>query len=237
MHRSRALAALPLLLAALAAPATAAPIDLTLSMASLPSAQGWTYVANGSHAGVLESSVFSVSGGVFTQNTIGQANGVAGGGLFYQLAGGITTTEPKQLRVSMKCLQVQGSVTYPTGQGGIFFGFATGSAQYGFSVTLSEVFLLTSSGFVQTASGLDNVSAYHDYVFEWSSPTSFRVYRDGVLSGTATAGSALAANRVLFGDGTGGSNARADIRALRFIQDLPTPAPTSTWGRLKQLWR
>ncbi len=59
-------------------PALAAPLDIQLGFASLPSAQGFTYTTSGAHAGVVEATVFSVSGGVLTQNTMGQSNGVTG---------------------------------------------------------------------------------------------------------------------------------------------------------------
>lgn len=237
MRRLPTLAAPILLLHALAVPAAAAPFDISVAMNALPSAQGWTYTTSGVHAGVPEASVTGFVPGTLIMDTIGQTISSAGGSVLYQINGGVTTTEPKQIRVTMKCLQVQGSSVYPSGQGGTFFGFATGSVQYGFSITPTQVYMLTSSGFVLTANGLDNSSAFHDYVFDWTSATSFRIYRDGVLAGTASAGSALAANRLLFGDGTGGANAQVHIRALRFIQDLPTAAPTTTWGRVKRLYK
>lgn len=226
-----------LLFAAVTTPTSAAVIDVTLGFASLPSAQGWTYVPSGSHATAVEATVFSVAGGVLTQNSIGQSNGVAGGSIFYQRSGGLTTTEAKQMRVSMRCLAVQTSTNAPSGQGGTFFGFTTGAAQYGFSITPTQVFMLTASGFVQTASGLDNSSAFHDYVLEYASPGTTRVYRDGSLQGTATSGFAVAANRIIFGDGTGGANANVQMRSLRFIQDTATLASSSSWGRLKALYR
>lgn len=59
-----------------------------------------------------------------------------------------------------------------------------------------------------------------------------------MLLGSSTAGfPAGLTNRVMFGDGTGGANARGQIAALRFIQDVATAAEGTTWGRVKGLYR
>ena len=225
-----------LLTLALAPAAHAAPMDVTLHFGSLPSAQGFTYVATGAHAGVAEATVFAASGGSLTQNTIGQYAGTSGGGIFYQATGGITTTEVKQLRVRARCLQVQGSSVYPQGQGGLLFSFATGSVQYGFSLTDSRIAVIQGAGYVLLAPTYDNTQ-FHDYVFEYSPPSTTHLYRDGVLISSSTTGVAIAANRLLFGDSTGGANAHAQVSAFRFIQDVATPVPASTWGRVKALYR
>jgi hypothetical protein len=235
-HRTPLAAACAALLASLPVPAHAAPMDVILGFTSLPSAQGFSYVATGAHAGVAEGSVFAVGGGLLDQNTIGQYAGTSGAGLFYQRSGGITTTEVKQLSARVRCLQVQGSTVYPLGQGGLFFGFATGSVQYGFTLTPTRIGLLQGSGYTMLAPTYDNTQ-FHDYVFEYLSATDLRLYRDGVLIGTTTTGGALVANRILFGDATGGANAHAEIAAFRFVQDLATPTAGTSWGRIKSLYR
>src|SRR5262249_50293943 len=117
--RSLSLAAL--VPAALAAVSLAQPASLhvQLPFGSLPSAQGWTYTPSGAHASVLEPNVFSGGGSVFTQNSIGQSNGVTGGSMFYVISGGMTTGEAKKLLVRARCLQVDVSAGAPTGQGGV----------------------------------------------------------------------------------------------------------------------
>lgn len=230
-----ALLSLALSLAAVGA-SVAAPMNVVLHFSSLPTAQGFTYHANGAHAGVLESSVFTANGTALVQNTIGQYAGVNGAGLFYQIAGGITTTEMKQLRVRARCLQVQGSSVFPLGQGGLLFSFATGSVQYGFTLTDDRIGLLIGSGYTMLAPTYDNTQ-FHDYVYEFAPPTTTRLYRDGVLISTSTLNSAIVANRLLFGDSTGGANAHAEITEFQFIQDLATPAEASSWGRVKRLYR
>jgi hypothetical protein len=221
----------------LATLSSAAAFDVNLNFASLPSAQGWTYIPSGSHAGAIEGNVFSVSGGSFFQNTIGQSNGVSGGSILYVVSGGVTTTDTKQIRARARCLAVQGSANAPNGEGGFFMGgFATGSVQYGFGITPTRVFCLQPSGTVLTPGTFDNTQ-FHDWLFDWSPGGSFRIYRDGVLVHTASGGFAVAANRLFFGDGTGGANAQAEMQSLRFIQDVATPAAPASFGAVKGTYR
>lgn len=235
-HRKPLVATLfaSLLLLAPAGWALAAPMDVPLSFASLPSAQGWTYSASGSHAGVAEATVYSVSGGTLFQNTMGQYMGVNGGGILYLRNNGITTTETKRIHVRARCLAQQGAYVAPQGEGGLIFGFATGSVQYAFGLTTGAVTILGPGGtsVVATTSNMQ----FRDYDFEWAPGGSFQLYRDGVLVHSGSGGFALAANRLLIGDGTGGANAQGEITEYRFSQDLATPALPASWGRIKGLY-
>jgi hypothetical protein len=229
----RAIRLLPIAVAAalLAPSATgAAPLAYELTFASLPSAQGWSYTAVGSHAGAVEIDIFAVGGGVLVQNTMGQPVG-AGGGIMYVRNGGITTTEAKRIAVSMRCLAVEGS----TGHGGVWFGFSNSGGQYGFSVTPTQISVLQST-FTALADTYDNTQ-FHEYVFDWSPDGTWLLYRDTVLIHSGSGGFPFGADQVTFGDGTGGANAQAEIRAYRFFQELPTAVTSSTWGRLKSLYR
>ena len=225
------------LAAVLAAPAAAAPMDLTLSFSTLPSAQGWTYTPSGSHAGVLESAIFSVDGTRLRQNSMGQSNGVSGGSILYVRANGITTTESKRIVVRARCLAQEGSANATLGQGCDYYGFTTGSVQYGFGLTTTRLFVLQPSGTVVLAGTYDNSTQYHDYVFNWVAGGAWSLTRDGAAAGSGSGGFAVAANRVFFGDGTGGANAEVETSYFRFTQDLATVAERSTWGRVKQLFR
>lgn len=218
------------------APASAAPLDVSLTFGSLPSAQGFTFVASGSHASVAEAAVFSADGTMLRQDTMGLALGTTGGGLYYQRLNGITTTETKRIFVRARCLAQELSPSVTTGQGGFLFGFANGSAQYGFSITTTKLHVLQGGTFTALAPVFDN-TGFHDYVFEWAPGGTWQLYRDAVLVTSGSGGGSLAANRILFGDGTGGANARGDIAAFRFTQDLATAALPTTWGRVKSLYR
>ncbi len=216
--------------------ASAAPLDLTLTFGSLPSAQGFSYLANGAHAGVAEGTVFSVDGTRLLQNTIGQANGAVGGGILYQRLNGVTTTEPKRILVRARCLATQSSTSAPAGEGGFIYGFAHGTVQYALGLTATRVSVLQPSGTVLLAGTFDNTQ-FHDWNFEWAPGGSWTLRRDGVLIGSGSGGFALGADRVFFGDGTGGANAQGETSYFRFTQDLATPVTKSDWAWVKALYR
>jgi hypothetical protein len=159
-----------------------------------------------------------------------------GGSILYTVNGIVTATEPKQLRASARCLTVEGSGIGAAGQQGFAFGFATGSVQYGVSLTPTQIFTLGPSGSVLVAGTWDN-TGFHDYILEFAPPATFHIFRDEVLIHTGTSGFPLSANRVFLGDGSGAANASAEVRAFRFVQDLATPVHGSTWGRVKDLYR
>jgi hypothetical protein len=222
---------------AISAVSLAATQNFQLNFSSLPSAQGCNYNPVGSHAGTVESTVYSVAGGVLTQNSIGKGYGVSGGSIYYgALNGLVTTTETKQLRVTARCLQVEGSGAGAAGQQGFAFGFNTGSVQYDVSVTPTNIYALGPGGTINVA-GTYNNTVFQEYVLDYAPPSTFRIYRGGVLIHTGTSGFAASGSRLFFGDGTGGANARAEITALRFVQNLVTPARATTWGRVKSLYR
>jgi hypothetical protein len=232
----RTLVVLSLALFAVPAITRAASFDVNLGFGSLPSAQGWTYTPSGAHASVVETSVFSVSGGVLTMNTMGQSNGVSGGSIFYVNSPGVTTSEVKSIRARVRCLQVEGSTNATAGQGGLFFGFTTGTTQYGFSLTPTRVYLLTAGGFVVAGGTFDNSTAFHDWEFDWNPGGTYSVYRDAVLVGSNSGGGAVALNRLIFGDGTGGANAEAQITSLRWLQGGATATVAGSWGSVKALY-
>src|SRR5262249_9669667 len=124
----------------------------------------------------------------------------------------------------------------PNGQGGVFWGFTTGSLQYGFSITPTLVYMLQSSGFVAVGGTFADNNQLHNYDYQYVSASSQKLYRDGVLIGSTTAGDGVTANRLIFGDGTGGANAHADMASYEFLQGGATPALGTTWGRLKRLY-
>ena len=233
---SRSAALAIVLLSGVAASAIGAPLDLTLSFGTLPSSQGFTYVASGADAGVAEPGVFSVDGTQLTQNTLGRALGTTGAGLFYQRLNGITTTESKRIVVRARVLSEQVSPSTTVGNGSFVFGFATGSTQYLFGISSSRLHVLQGSAMTQLPGTYDNTQ-YHDYIYEWLPGGAWQLFRDGVLVASGSGGGALAANRILFGDGTGGANAHGQVSAFRFTQDLATGVTTRTWGRIKALYR
>jgi hypothetical protein len=209
-----------------------------LTFGTLPSAQGWTYAASGTHAGTPEASVFSVGGGALSMNTIGLSM-TSGGSIFYNLSGGITSNENKELLVRARCTGVEPSGTAPLGQGGFCFGFTTSAQrQYAFGLSDTKVMVLIPTGWFVFATNYPDNNQFHDYRFVWSTPNNgtFSLYRDAVLVGSSNTGIPVVDNRIFFGDGTGGANGAGQISSLRFLQAGAVPTRTSSWGRLKQLY-
>ena len=212
----------------------AAPLDVQLTMSSLPSAQGFTYTPSGAHASAVETDVFPVSGGVLSMNSVGQSNGVSGGSILYNYLSGVTNGETKQIRVRARCLQVEASGTAPAGQGGFVFGF---------TATRRTTLLLTR---LVSASCCRRASSCSDHVDNTSSTTTASSHpptrRACTVTtpclGTSTAGfPAALTNRFWLGDGTGGANASGEVESFRFIQDVATGVSPTTWGRIKALYK
>jgi hypothetical protein len=228
--------ALVVLTLAAAAAASAASQDILLSFATLPSAQGFAYNAAGAHAGVAEGTVFSVAGGVLTQNTIGQYVGTTGAGLYYAMPGIVSASESSELHVTARCLQVQGSSVYPAGQGGLTFAIANGSVQYAFTLTPTGVYVQGAGGWLAVAGSYDNTQ-FADWTLGYVPPSACRLYRNGTLVSSTTGGAALAVNRLAFGDFTGGANARAEVTAFHFLQGTAVATEGTTFGSVKALFR
>lgn len=214
----------------------AASQDIMLGFGSLPSSQGFTYNAVGSHAAVAESAVFSAGGGTLFQDTIGQALGTAGGGLYYTKSGVVNPAEPCEIHVSARCLQVQGSSVFPAGQGGIGFGLTNGTTQYAFSLTPTKAYVLGAGGWIAVSGTWDNTLST-DWTLAYDPPATCRLYRNGALVSTTTGGGALALNRIFLGDLTGGANARAEVTGFHFLQGGAVATEASNWGRVKALFR
>jgi hypothetical protein len=216
--------------------AFAASQDIQLSFSSLPSSQGWTYTPSGSHASAVETDVFSVAASTLTMDSMGQGFGVSGGSIFYDYNGIVTTSEAKRLLVRARCLTFEGSGGAAAGQQCFCFGFTTGTTQYDVSITPTQVNTLGPSGNVAVSGTYANTT-FHDWELQFTPPSSFKIFRDGVQIHSGTGGSAVALNRVFVGDGTGGGNAHAEITSFEFLQGSVTGVGSSTWGRIKNIYR
>lgn len=206
--------------------------DIPVGFGSLPSAQGWTFFSGGSPT-ATEAGVFSLSGGVLTLNTM--AFGITGVGTsaLYQQSGVVNNYEPVVIRFRARLLQHEGDFTNTFVGGGLAFGFAQGSTLWQLGITPTQI--RNAPGTI-LSSAYDNTQ-FHDYRLEWTPPSSVRYFVDDVLVSTNSAGLASATNRIYFGDGTGAANSQAEITEFHFMQGAATPAATSTWGRIKTLYR
>jgi hypothetical protein len=189
---------------------TAAALELTLGFDTLPSAQGWTYSPSGpSHAGQIETNIWNVNGVRLAMNTIGSGLMSPASNIYTQL-GMLNAVDPIVVEVTSRMLQFEGgnhgwSFGYENGVNGVSVGFSTTGIRLG----TGGVIALDATGF-------------HDYRLEFTpGDATFSFFVDDAFfaSGTPTASSL---NRIWFGDGSGGSNGRAEMTAYHLAQ-VPEP--------------
>jgi hypothetical protein len=206
-----------------------AALSLTLNMTQLPSAQGWTYVAFGNS--VPESNIFSASGGVLHQNSLG--TGFAGaGGNSYQLYSvpGFDISLPFSINLVARVLQDEeespGFLNYnPFGFG--FEGFAGPDGWFAVGLSSHTINIGALPGNIVS---FDNTS-YHDYRLDVTPGIGQKLYVDNTLVGTSTLRTwtgccppSVDPPYVLaIGDLTGGANALADVTSFSFTT-VPEPS-------------
>lgn len=185
----------------LSLPATAQGA-ITLDLSSLPSAQGWTYISDGAP----EMSIFSVSNGVLTQNTIAGPFSVEG----YRRFDEIDPSLPFTISVRARVLGDSGIPPNPYG-----FNFLAWTGTEEFSIGLSTD--LIGIGNTGALLPFDNTQ-FHDYRLEVVPEAGFEFFVDSVLVATG-AGLALAVpNGLYLGDGTRGRGAYAEVMSYTFSQ-------------------
>lgn len=198
----------------LSAPGYATVISLNFDTLPSNPAQGWTFGRQGVHAGVAEEDVFSVDGTTLFQNSIGQGNG-GSGGIWYEF---IPDTLPNimfTLELRARVLENEGDPGQPL----YGYGFRVqvrgpgGAYMIGFTTDRIRDYNL------QTLL-IDNTQ-FHDYRLQAVPGGPYELYRDGllVMSGAAVAGGTPFLE---LGDGTGGTNARAEVTEYVFTQIIPT---------------
>jgi hypothetical protein len=207
---------------------------ITLSTSSLPSTQGWSFVTQGA---LSESQVFSVSGGLLHQDSLG------GGPYAYNYQQpGVVASVPFVLDWDARLVNEENSYYY-------FFngnadGFAveadTGSLAFAIGLGLNGLSLLDQDpqptptqmriSAATLAAGGVSLTDFHDYRLV-ADPTTdtWNFYIDGTFW---AAGHALidgAPNNLYFGDNTGGPNAQGDIAAFSYepLSDSSVPEPAS----------
>ena len=209
----RAVLTLTIAAAVLGVPcASSAQVTVALNFDSLPSAQGWTYF----QGSVPESSVFSVTGGVLTQNTIG--TGFGNGNPNYALFNVVDGAQPFVLRVRARVPAIEGS------HGGFRFTVRTAAPNqiYNIFLTPSDIY----DGLNRHVA-FDNTS-FHDYVLTATPGGAFLLYVDGQLrfdGPFSPFGGSL--NGLQLGDGGDlDGNAYAEVSEFVFSQPATfTPPP------------
>jgi len=204
---------------------------INLDFTSLPSAQGWFYIGQNTSA-TTESSVFSVSGGVLTQNTLGVVS-YAPSSNRYNLFDALTTGLDYTLEVRAQLSQEQYYDANNHWAFGAGFFDGTGAA-YGFG--LGDAGVKTDWGFY---TGIDT---HDDHTYRLvshaasaSSPASAELWIDGAFISQGNVGNygscaplGALCNSVYLGDGTSGPNASGKYYSFSMA---PVPEP-ETWAML-----
>jgi hypothetical protein len=214
-----------LLLASMfASTALGAGFSHTLSVASMPSSQGYGYFAFNS--ALTESQVFSTDGSILTASTIG--NGYQGQGSNYAYLP-FTNTETSWNWVLEARVRVLQGELWSFHYGFFLAGWIDGAAA-GVGIMPSTVQNYSLNGVYAR----DNTQWTDWAIVTDRAAGTFNVYADGSLlftdylvNATGSPGYGLPLNHIAFGDGTGGANSRAEIASLRFRQLRVVPEPTT----------
>jgi PEP-CTERM motif len=202
-----------LVLAICCTPQPASAAVVTLGFNSLPSAQGWTYIAEGlSHGGQLESNIWSTDGTTLSMNTMGSGL-VPSSGNTYSQTGIVNTVNPFELTWRMRIVDSEGWVA-----GGWGVSVAMGAQQF-------TVGFITNAIWIADRQMPFDATAFHDYRLTGTPRiNTFSLYVDNVLFANGRSIQPFfAGNYVLFGDLTGAANAQAQLQAFTFRQ-VPEPA-------------
>jgi PEP-CTERM motif len=202
-------------------PVSASAATITLNFGSLPTAQGWTYIAGGDGAAVTESGAYSIVGGELHQDTLGIGM-TTGGGNYYQHAVTLGASEGWSMTMVARLNSFESvlSPAYPFalfmgGGGGIAVGFGSNNVQ-----ALGDAGLALYG----LPGGFDPL-AYNTYRFTASGGglQSFSINGTSIYSNQAFLGGNP--GFIEFGDGTGFANANAEVRAFEFASNgVPEPA-------------
>jgi hypothetical protein len=197
-----------------------------LAFDSLPSAQGWDYIAGGNNT-EPETTIFSVSDSMLHQDSIGALLS-GNGGNRYQMEHPVSSWFTSSLEVRARITADEGSPE--SNSNGFFFGVETAAGeQCGIGLSTSRI---QAVGGVELATGVDNTQ-FHDYLLRCTPGVGLELYRDGVFVGAAPLDSIPVGPSILkLGDSTGATNARADVTRYEFTQcALPVPAsdPWAAW--------
>jgi hypothetical protein len=180
----------------------------------LPSAQGWLYFSDGQP----ETSIFSVSAGVLTQNTVPGPYTVER----YKRQGVLDPLFPFSVVIRARVVADGGNC--PTNPFGFAFGATAGEEI--FVIGLSTIRIQDANG-VDLSTTIDN-TVFHDYRLEVTPGVGYRLFVDGALLGSGLPRSwpqpdpdNVGANELFFGDSTRCQGALAEVTSCTFIQGHP----------------
>jgi len=180
----------------------------TLAFNSLPSAQGWTYLAYG---GVAETTVFSVDGTTLHQNTIGLGNR----GSEYRLSGCVLNPAlPFTLDIRARVL-TEVVVGNPNDLYGFGFHVDIGGERYGIGLSTGAIYPPHAD---EVLLSIDNTQ-FHNFRVEGVPGLGYSVFVDNVLIvSNRTPDTVGTSDHIAFGDVTGDTAAEAEITRFVFTQ-------------------
>jgi hypothetical protein len=202
-----------LVLALCCPPQLASAAVVTLGFNSLPSAEGWTYRAEGSHGGELESNIWSTDRTTLTMNTMDTPLGQPPSQNTYSQTGIVNTVNPFEVTWRSRVLDSEGSIA-----GGWGVAVAMGGQQFTVGFSTDAIWI------ADTQMPFD-ATAFHDYRLTGAPGiNTFSLYIDNDLFANGRSFVPFfPRNYVLFGDLTSAANARAQLQAFTFRQ-VPEPA-------------
>ncbi|HBB35257.1 MAG TPA: hypothetical protein DC064_26560 [Cyanobacteria bacterium UBA9273] len=199
---------------------------ITLEFDSLPSQQGWNYYGVPDY--IPESSVFSTDGTKLLQNSMGTGL-YSSGSNYYRLWGVPDPNLPFTLEVRARVLQEETNVSYENSFG-FFFGATFGSDAVAIAISPNRIQL---ADYTPVSRTIDN-RQFHTYLLRGQVGKGFDFLVDNVLIYQGDFLKGDYPSLLLFGDGTGGTNAQAELTYFRFSQAHPNsqsvPEPLSLLG-------
>lgn len=188
---------------------------ITLKFDSLPSRQGWEYVALNNTAG--ENEVFSIADGTLFQNSLGV--GFQGQGANrYGYPEVVNTRLPFSISVRARVLEektfeLNGAVK--KNSFGFDFGAFTGFQEY--EVGLGTTKIQAGVDLSYFATDVDN-TLFKNFQIDANPAAGYRLLVDEQPLGQRPAAAITIPNHLFLGDYTGGTNARAEVTAYSFTQ-------------------
>jgi hypothetical protein len=204
---------------------------LSLDFNSLPSQQGWTY---GTSLGFAEQQIFSVTGTSLIQDSL-NTGFQSSGRMIYYIDNQIDPSLPFTFEIRTRVLSSP-TAGWSVNYYGFFFGISLGSKYV--AIALDERGIQSDFTVLNPPIPI-NTRDFHTYRVEGNPGQDFSLFVDGTLifqSPLIERGDGSNYNQILFGDGTGGTNANAEITYLSFRQGNPddqsVPEPASIIGLL-----
>ena len=190
--------------------------NIMLDCSTLPTAQGWTYIAEGNTK--PESAIFSVDGTAFHQDSLGIGFQGAARNVYVHPA---DSRKPfvVNLRARVTDYRYVFDETRPGHEFGFGFGFLAGKEGIGIGLSTQYIENIACE---QLRVPSDN-TGYHDYRLEgvFGPAGYWRLYRDETLVGSGTPRTFPEPEEyeyaLFIGDCTGGANAVADVTAYEYV--------------------